>query len=236
MTRGMDFCFRVASLDNLDWGLAGGIGALEGQLSIALFHSAKLSIRNSNRPLIFVYLSMSFLTNHLEENQTSLTSRLTLQYINDSRLGRILPVTIPNNSDSRELGDIANWPPAVVLYAAAALRARAPESFIQTVRAMAKDICYKASPDDGYTSTPCEAPKRLLDARSKKKVKATHSKKEMPDLMDGIMALWTLNSAKQGKGNLERTTAVKVARSREKVQAWIDSEAEFNSRAVTEGM
>ena len=59
MTRGMDFCFRAASVDNLKWG---GIGVLEGQLSIALFHSAKLSIRHSNRPLIFVYLSMTFLT------------------------------------------------------------------------------------------------------------------------------------------------------------------------------
>jgi len=55
----------------------------------------------------------------------------------------------------------------------------------------------------------------------------------MPDLMDGIMALWT-NAAKQSKGNLERTTAVEVARSREK--AWIDSEADFNSRAITESM
>ena len=53
--------------------------------------------------------------------------------------------------------------------------------------------------------------------------------------MDGIMALWT-NAAKQSKGNLERTTAVEVARSREKVQAWIDSEADFNSRAITESM
>ena len=36
-----------------------GIGVLESQLSIALFHSAKLSIQNSNIPLIFVYLSMT---------------------------------------------------------------------------------------------------------------------------------------------------------------------------------
>lgn len=49
--------------------------------------------------------------------------------------------------------------------------------------------------------------------------------------MDGIMALWSLNLAKQSKGNLERTTAAEVARSREKVQAWIDSAADLNSTA-----
>ena len=58
----------------------------------------------------------------------------------------------------------------------------------------------------------------------------------MPNIMDGIMALWSLNSAKQSKGNLERTTAAEVARSREKVQAWIDSEADFNNSAVSENM
>ena len=161
-----------------------------------------------------------------------------MQYIDDSRLGRILPANISNNGDLREPGDIANWPPAVILdiaYASAALRAWAPESFIHTVRAMAKDIYYKASPENDHKLTRCEAQKRLLDARNKKKAQATHSKKKMPDLMDGIMGLWT-NAAKQSKGNLERTTAVEVARSREKVQAWIDSEADFNSRAITESM
>ena len=107
-----------------------------------------------------------------QENRTSQTSHLMLQYINDSSLGLLLPATIPSNSDLREPRDIVNWPPAVVLdiaYASAALRAWAPESFIQTVRAMVKDIYYKASPDNDHTLTPCEAQKQLLDARNKKK-------------------------------------------------------------------
>ena len=174
MTRGMDFCFRTAFVDNLNWG---------HWRSWGLVVDCFVSFCETKYPKTPNFCLSIDDNPPRQENRTSQTSRLTLQYINDSRLGLLLPATIPNNSDLREPRDIANWPPAVVLdiaYASAALRAWAPESFIQTVRVMAKDISYKASPDNDHTSTPCEAQKRLLDARNKKKAQATRSKKRCP--------------------------------------------------------
>ena len=97
---------------------------------------------------------------------------------------------------------------------------------------MTKGIYYQASSDDDHTSAPCSTQKRRLDTRNEKKARSTHSKKTTPSLLDGVMAPWT-RSSKQSKENQERTAASEVARSREKVQTWIDSEADFNSRAVT---
>ncbi|KXN83943.1 hypothetical protein AN958_00786 [Leucoagaricus sp. SymC.cos] len=183
-----------------------------------------------------------------EENQASPASRLTLHYIVDSGLGRMLPGIVPNNSDLREPEDTSTWPPVIILnlcYASAALCAWAPVTFRQTIRAMVKDTYYDASDDSTANSQdePDDTGPRIskelslraqrLERRNERKLQAAHpGEMHLSSAMDGVLALW-MRSKGRGKQILQTATDFKNAR--DKVWSWIDSEGiDFNSRALRE--
>jgi hypothetical protein len=60
-------------------------------------------------------------------------SRFTLQHVQPSRLGGVIPRLAPHNTDARQPEDISQWPLAIIVdlfYAGAVLRAWGPTTFI----------------------------------------------------------------------------------------------------------
>jgi hypothetical protein len=133
-----------------------------------------------------------------QENEASLTSRLTLHHLVDSRLGHVLPIFAPNNSDARQPEDTSEWPPAIILdlfYGSAALQAWGP---------LPKDAYYHIGPDDAdpHISPQVDARKARPDARNIKKAQAARFPEEIQfsSMIDGVMGLW-MRSAREHRGN-----------------------------------
>jgi len=142
-----------------------------------------------------------------------------------------------------------------LFYAAAALQAWAPKSFVGSIKKLARDAYYNdpadtsddeadptpfVSPDLGAQTLPVrgartpvpDARKQRLDHRNNKRM--TSKETSFGSMMDGVMALWTTPTVGRQEETIleETTTARELEDSRKKVQAWMDEGLDFNSNAA----
>ena len=168
------------------------------------------------------------------------TNRLTLQHFVDSELGVVVPVIAPHNSDARPPQDSRKWPPAVIvdlIYAAAVMNAWSPKTFIAYIRDKSSNAYYPEEADDEDNGNVSDIGSRCVDARMGDQptgqsgsqhynLRSGNNRSNVPmeerrfDLLDGVLALWTMSS-RASKKKTEDVHASSV--SREGVEKWLES-------------
>ena len=173
-------------------------------------------------------------------------SRLTLHHIVDlPRLGRLIPGIAPHNSDARQPQDTTQWPPAVIVdlvYAAAAMNAWSPKSFIKYVREQSSDAYYpegRRQEDEHNDNVSDSSGSSYVNAqtgdqtagqsgtgryalRSRNRTSNVPAEeRSFPDLMDGVFALW-MQSSRTGKKKTEDFQASSLSHN-EGVEKWLES-------------
>ena len=118
-------------------------------------------------------------------------SRLTLHHFVDlPQLGRVIPNLAPHNSDARQPQDASEWPPAVIVdlfYAAAAMNAWSPKSFIEYVREQSNNAYY---PEMGDQTTGQSGSGRYALRSRNRMSNVSLEERRFTDLMDGVYTLW----------------------------------------------
>jgi hypothetical protein len=99
------------------------------------------------------------------------TSRLTMHhFVNLPKLGLLIPIVAPQNSDARQPQDTSKWPPAIILdffYAVAAMKAWSSECFLKYVQEQSRNAYHNNNAlDSGGPSH--------VDAQMALKQKARH--------------------------------------------------------------
>lgn len=130
-------------------------------------------------------------------------------------------------------------------YAWATLQAWGSKPFFNKLREVGKDLYHNNSGEndnrDGELddTTLCISPDPACvqaqrpNARNLKKALPTHQEETVPEfLMDDAMGLW-MRPGRQDKGKEERMAALELARSRQRVKAWIDSKPGLNFNSST---
>jgi len=158
------------------------------------------------------------------------TRRLTFQHFSDIR-DPATEILAPHNSDARQ-SDSNEWPPPLIFdvaYGCAALKTWGVPLFRKFARGETRDIYYNNgnSGDEenggGGESGDLGEAKRIQQARErepeKRRLGQQASDSTGPDFADMVLALWMYN-ARKGR---HRADAVKVDRTQEKVQTWLDS-------------
>jgi hypothetical protein len=178
----------------------------------------------------------------------SAASRLMLHhFVSSSELGPWLPRMAPNNSDVWQPQDTSEWPPAIILdlsYAAAALKAWGPKSFIEYVRGNSRDAyygggdgqdndlmdgsgpsCVDAQMGDQTTVQPGSRPYNL---HSKNNTSISPKRRRVVDMMDIVTALW-MQSSRVNKIKRKDTQASSLA-CNEGVKLWLQSQREVEGK------
>lgn len=141
-------------------------------------------------------------------------SRLTLHHFVDlPQLGLLIPKFAPHNSDARLPQDTSEWPPAVIVdffYAAAAMNAWSPKSFIEYVREQSSDAYYPDGKDEHEDND------NVSDSSG-----SSHVDARLADLMNGVCALW-MQSSRMGKKKTEDVHASSLSRN-DGVKKWLES-------------
>ncbi|KAF8556461.1 hypothetical protein OG21DRAFT_636695 [Imleria badia] len=177
-------------------------------------------------------------------------NRLTLQHIQPSQLGGVLPQLVPHNSDAWQPQDISQCPVAIIVdlvYAAAVLQAWGSKSFIEYVWRNSKGSYYESGmeDDDGGEASgdlttqvpqahqPEPTPRAIrYDRRSGNKAQDVNPADQptMGDMLDVILALWT-RAAREGERGPQSSDAADVADNENKtrIQTWLQSVEESTS-------
>ncbi|KAF8345125.1 hypothetical protein F5887DRAFT_1074770 [Amanita rubescens] len=151
-------------------------------------------------------------------------SRLTLHHFGGfPQLGCLTPKLAPHNSDARQPQDTTEWPPAVIVdffYAAAAMNAWSPKSFIEYVREQSSDVYYPEGHVDaqmGDQTTGQPGSERSRNRMSN----VPPEEGRIADLLDGVCALW-MQSSRMGKKKTEDVHASSLSRN-EGIKKWLES-------------
>ena len=153
-------------------------------------------------------------------------SRFTLQYIQPSQLGAIIPTHAPNNSDARQPEDISQWPDAITVdlcYAGAALRAWGPAAFIDRIRAKSKNSYYdyEGGDEEGPHTSRQPTPRYKTQSVTRAQAINPADERTMGDMLDVVLALWR-RPAREGKRK-PPGDGEDVINPKNKVQTWLQS-------------
>lgn len=177
-------------------------------------------------------------------NEEGPASRLTLHHFVDlPQLGVVIPNLAPHNSDARQPHDTSERPPAVIVdlfYAAAAMNAWSPKSFVKYVREQSSDAYYPEGEDEDNDNVSDSSGSSHVDARMgdqttgrsgsrRYALRSKNSTSNVPakercfaDLMDGVCALW-MQTSQVGKKKTEDVHAASSLSRSEGVQKWLES-------------
>jgi len=158
--------------------------------------------------------------------------RLTFQHFINNDQDSITRTVAPHNSDAR-ISNSDMWPPPLIFdvaYGCAALKTWGVPTFMTFARKNTKVIYYGRGDRDvsgSYQGEPAAHQAHDREARAVKRTKAravhweegNPADSQNPDFADMVLALWMRNTRKDQHQALE----MKVDRTREKVQTWLDS-------------
>ncbi|KAF9512168.1 hypothetical protein BS47DRAFT_1394458 [Hydnum rufescens UP504] len=166
-------------------------------------------------------------------DQGSPASRLTLQHF-VSNMGIVIPLVAPHNCDARLPGSPGKWPPNVILdsvYAAVALQAWGPKSFLTETREAMKGTYYQSagddSEDDGEDSEVLSTsgqPIQGNNLRRRNKARPApragrRGETRLGYMLDVVLGVW-MHTAKQVQR--ESPSASNAARD-EDIKTWVQS-------------
>jgi hypothetical protein len=152
----------------------------------------------------------------------------------------LIPKFAPHNSDARQPQDTREWPPAVIIdlyYAAAAMKAWSPKSFIEYVREQSSDVYYpegknkdhedndNVSDSSGSFDAPMgdqttgQSGSGRYALRSRNRTSNVPPEERSFDMFDAVVALWMQTSNKK---KTEDVHASSLSRN-EDVKKWLES-------------
>jgi len=148
-------------------------------------------------------------------------SRFTLQHLQPSELGVVIPLVAPHNTDARQPEDVSQWPVAItadLIYGASALKAWGSAALNDYIWAISKDSYY----DEGGEEEDEEDEARYNTQSVTKAAINPANQPTLGDMLDVVVALWR-QPAREGERKLPGDDGADVANNENKVQTWLQS-------------